>query len=80
MRTLCKWIVLVAVIGWAALYYSKSGVLVSGRSKTFTAQGSEKQSQFLVCKYFTGMGFVIKDFWNADTAKNERCPLVVRLN
>jgi hypothetical protein len=75
-----KWIVVFACMAWAVLFYSKSGVLVSGHMATFVAPDSGKEMKYLTCKYFTGMDFVVKDFWNAKQEESRSCPPIVKLD
>lgn len=79
-RTALKWLILAVAVFWAALTSTRSAILYSWDTRTATQQNAGHESLFLVCKYFTGTGFVVKDYWNAKPRADQRCPIVVQLN
>ncbi|MGO4706317.1 hypothetical protein AB4072_11170 [Microvirga sp. 2MCAF38] len=65
-------------IGWAALFFTSSGLLVS--SDIVPPQKAVDQAH-LACRYFTGLGVIERAFWHDLNGVMGRavCPRLVRL-
>jgi hypothetical protein len=79
-RPAVKWVIIIVCMLWVALYYSNSGILISGHEVKFVAPDTKKEFKYQTCRYFTGMSFVVKDFWSAKQGEKQSCPVLVKLD
>jgi len=80
-KVMALWIklfVATLALGWLALFFSSSAVLVW--SRTIEAENPGGQAS-LSCRYFTGLGFVERSYWHSSGGilGRDACPRLVKL-